>query len=641
MKKNYYFSSNQGRLEDIDNIIKHTYPIDFQSDHFENSGIPIISDGKYGRVFNSEAPFLIIGNTGSGKSRRILIEHGLSLIRSEKNSVVFTDCKGEILKALDHECDKHGYKKVVLNLRNPRVADQFNLCQYPAKLYKNNQKGRADELFQSMFNIITEGVKSDKDPYWASCASSYLTGLALLCSEIYNLEDITLDTIYNTHIQGSERFRTSNYMKEFFKNHSDLHCYKLIAPYLNAPNETKASVDSVLSTAICKYVRNEDIVDFSMNSSMFNISDLTEEKTAVFIITRDESTVYNCLVSAIIDQIYEIIIDIAEEKYNGTLKHGVSFLLDEFSNLSPIPDIGAKISASRSRNIRWCLVCQSLYQLNEKYSEAVSKIIIGNSNIAYLNSTDITLLQMLSSLCGDIYDPITKERNPLISVEELQYFDKEQGEILFLLSSARLRPFISYLPDLSAYKGIKIKDRIEFDIRKKQIRKEVDFREIVNREVEIATNNTNNPLFSPFRIPVLDDSIPYRKSSPTDLTFKNLISGIEDGEDDDDENELDFSIDFERQMERIRERISEIEKDEIDELQYTKKCGIQITDIESISRTAEILKPIIGFTEELICSLLKEIKTNPCLIFEVPNETIEGLEDEFIKIGTQIKTVYF
>ena len=76
------------------------------------------------------------------------------------------------------------------------------------------------------------------------------------------------------------------------------------------------------------------------------------------------------------------------------------------------------MTASRSRNIRFFLVFQSLQQIEKKYRGS-AHIIIGNCDcIAYLNSKDMELLTYISQLAGTYRRSYVNEECPLISVTQ-------------------------------------------------------------------------------------------------------------------------------------------------------------------------------------------------------------------------------
>ena len=656
MAKQYYVSENinEGTFEDWDTILDATFEMNFDADSMEKDGVPIVSDGHLARGYPLEQPMMVVAATGSGKTRRLIIQFLISCILSAC-SILINDPKGELYKFTKKILEKLGYKIIVIDLRNLDYGERFNFCEHPARLYKLGFTRRADEMFQAMFDTFMASVKSEKDPFWHTTGAAYLTGLAELCCELFPAEKVTINTIYEMHIQGNKRFGNSTYLKTFLEMHEDKPYYKLIAPYINAPNDTRASLDAVLTSAISKFCRNSSVVDQTTNST-FEISDLIEKKSALFIISRDESTVYNALITAMVNEIYEVAIDMAEEKYNGRLPRRLSIVLDEFGNLAPIDDINAKITVSRSRNVGWCLCCQSFDQLTLKYTADVAKIILGNCNIAYMYSSDINLLKMLSDLCGKTTDEYTHESKPLLSVEQLRHFDKDDGQTLFLLE--RMRPFVGFLPDISKY-NIVPEEKAEFKKRKPQVIERIDFESIVKEEKrrqllqvmdsaekdksEISRKNSKRKVEDSREIKINDTS-----NTSKNEDAKEDISLL-------DEEERDFYIsrliaEMDRQIAELKEKdnVDDCEKKQdeengkdISEKNYidtdVKKVtsSIVFRKIESFEKTSAVISECLGAPPEIGNILLRQaLSRKRHTIRRIPRDKALMMITEFNRIGT-------
>ena len=175
-------------------------------------------------------------------------------------------------------------------------------------------------MFLAFGETMFSDRKSEKDPYWNLTASSYLTGLSLLQAELLPEKECTINHLYDLHIQGDKKYGCSKYIKEFYcrPGAKESSSYKLAAPAINAPNDTQGGLYSVYTSCLTPFILNEDIMDATANST-FDVRDLVEKKCAIFIITKDEGSVYNKLISASIDQMYERLIDIAEEENDGRL----------------------------------------------------------------------------------------------------------------------------------------------------------------------------------------------------------------------------------------------------------------------------------------------------------------------------------
>ena len=468
----YYMMDNENNAYFNEDLTEFPY-ISYGNDAQDGQPCGLVVDtdikNKKIRVENSESNTLIAASTGSGKTRRLITMYLISCILSG-HSVIVHDPKGELYKFSEPTLNKRGYKAIVLDFRDTSKGDRYNIFQDPAWEYQFGNKDRAIERFMAIINTIMSKYHSNEDPFWEFSAGSYFLVLVLLACEIYDYKDVTIENIFKLHIQSNESNGYGGpWLNKYFGKDKDNMLYRLASLTMEAPNETKRSIFSVFVQAISEFVLNDALCDMTYNST-FDIKDIIEEKTAVFLITRDETTVHSALVTAMVDQFYATLIDEAHENYNGRLPRRVEFILDEFANMGKVK-IEKMVSAARSRNMRFLICIQSVRQLNCVYGSDVAKVILDNcDNTVYLHSSDMDTLKLISERCGEKYISDVYKR-PLVSVEKLQYLKK--GEALMLLN--RVRPFFVTLPDISEY-GIVFAESIDLEARERQERQSLDFK---------------------------------------------------------------------------------------------------------------------------------------------------------------------
>ena len=281
-----------------------------ERDAKKGGGIVLYSDGITAYVDDSDNSSLTIGSIGSKKTRDVVMPHIVSAAKVGTSMVIHAP-KADILKTVMSYLINQGYKILVLNYRDPEQGERYNPLEPAAKLYKKGKKNRAREMFMSFALTICEAVKSEKDSFWHITAARYFAGLAELLCILGPAEEVTIDNIYNLHLQGETKMSGSSYMKSYFEEYPNERCWKLIYPVVTAPNETRSSLNSVFTSAIVNFIQNDAIVDQTSHST-FKAEDLLKAKTALFLISRDEGSVYDAMITAIVDQMYSILTDIAE-----------------------------------------------------------------------------------------------------------------------------------------------------------------------------------------------------------------------------------------------------------------------------------------------------------------------------------------
>lgn len=418
-----------------------------------HGGFPIISNGDEMYVDDSDTHNLIIGSTGSKKSR-LFVMPMLETFRKAGESVFVTDPKGELYEKTANKFERSGYKIYVVNLREPDRSDCWNPF-YLARLYAKNDHL---DLGAGIINDFAETILPQKysrnsDPFWDNCSRSLLRGMIMMMVENEELFPDDMVHLKNLRVlryglnDNSEPGVTYEIVKRNYPD--DSLARTNLESIINGSERTFDNICVSYDASVQGlYIQNSLVEMLSGNTVDF--TDLGSRKTILYLIIPDEKTTLHRIASLMIKQCYIQLIDQAQHMDHNTLPFRVNFLLDEFSNMPAIPDMAAMISAARSRNIRFHLVIQGLVQLAEKYGIETANTIKGNcSNWAFLTSRELPLLREISDLCGK-----NDAGTPLITVTQLQRLNKEKGEVLMLIG--RHYPFIAHLPDISQYVGYQV-----------------------------------------------------------------------------------------------------------------------------------------------------------------------------------------
>lgn len=427
-------------------------PLSDNNIHSQSGPVLYARDNKV-YVDHQDHHTIVEGITGSKKSRCAMAPAILVHARAGENMVI-SCTKGTLYHQTADYLRKKGYQIGVIDFRQKRLGDGWNPLDIPYQLYQEGDKDAAMELIDDIAHNITAdgGDKSEKiDPFWNNAASDYLSAIIQALFQTGKEEEINMKSVGNMVIQGEtayqEGFLSTAFFNQFSKTSS---CYACASGYLNAANNTRRSILSVLLHRLRLFTGNDSLNEM-MAQTTFVVEDIAQKpRTALYILLPDEKETYHRLVSILIKQFYEYFIRIAQTEVQGQLPVRLNFILDEFSNLPAIKDFTSMISAARSRNIRFMLAYQSFSQMVARYGENAAETIVENcSNWIFFHSRKIQRLTTLRDLCGKKYrwtDGALEERH-LITTNQLQQLKKGEA----LVFHDRTPPYIVSLPDVAEY----------------------------------------------------------------------------------------------------------------------------------------------------------------------------------------------
>ena len=457
-------------------------------DHIEAAGVALVNNGKEMWVDNGEYHNLIIGSTGSGKTECV-VKPLVNLLSKKGESMVITDPKGEIYQYCGEYLKKQGYNIVILNFRDPEKCNSWNPLALPYMYYKQGNQDKATELLEDVsLNILYDKSEGGDSAFWQKSAADYFSGLTMGLFMDAKEKEVNLNSINFMSTVGEERRGTKTYIQEYFNLKGEASpAYIFASNTINAPNDTKGGILSTFRQKIRLFSTKENLSEM-LSYSDFDMRDIGNKKTAVFMIIHDEKKTYHGLMTIFIKQCYETLIDCAQAN-GGKLTYRTNFILDEFANMPPLKDVDSMVTAARSRAIRFSFIIQNFAQLNDVYGEEVAQVIKGNcGNLIYLISTELKALEEISKMCGEVK---SKEKDktastPLVTVSDLQKLKLFQAIII----RWRKNPFKTDLaPDFKIDWGIERKDAVLPTREKTQIEL-FDVKKFVSeKKKEEAMNN--------------------------------------------------------------------------------------------------------------------------------------------------------
>ena len=546
-------------------------------------GLAIINNGKRMWVDNGEMHNLIMGATGSGKTQIVVFPLVYSLAKHNE-SMIITDPKGEIYENTANMLRERGYNIVLLNFRNPQNGNAWNPMTLPYKLYKEGNTDKAIELLDDLaLNILYDGKAND--PFWEKTSADYFSGLALGLFEDAKEREVNLNSINLMATIGEERFGApnNNYIKEYFNSKDPSRpAYINASGTVFAPEETKGGILSTFKQKI-KLFSSRDNLSEMLSHSDFDMKEIGRQKTAVFMIVQDEKKTLHPLATIFIKQVYETLIDVAQE-CGGKLPNRTNFILDEFANMPPLKDVTTMVTAARSRLIRFNFIIQNYAQLTQVYGKEDAETIKGNCNTMYLISSELQALEEISKMCGEVK---SKEKDktastPLVTVSDLQRL--KQFEVICL--RLRSMPFKTKLtPNYMMDWGEKY-DKATYPQREKEPVELFDLKEHVkaikqekmkSMMNDIESSNNNAPMFggaNPFVNPMMN---PFAMGgfNGGNRTMPPINSPV-DTDDDDDGG----SFNVEDLVKKIDAKIAELEAQE--KLEESKNTTDDVKEAEIV-----------------------------------------------------------
>ena len=424
---------------------------------------------------------LVIGGSGSGKTRFFIKPNIMQCTKTKGCSLVITDPKGSIAVECGKLMLRNGYKVKIFNSINFKKSHHYNPFAYI-----HSEK----DILKLVTTLIanTKGDGKSGDDFWQKAETLLYTALiGYIHYEAPEEEQnfATLIEFINAMEVREDDETFENNVDLAFKelasrepNHFAVRQYK---KYKLAAGKTAKSINISCGARLAPFDIQE-LREITMYDEL-ELDTLGDRKTALFLIMSDTDSTFNFLISMIYSQLFNLLCEKADDVYGGRLPVHVRCLIDECANIGQIPNLEKLMATIRSREISACLVLQAQSQLKALYKDNADTIIGNCDSSIFLGGKEPGTLKELNQALGketiDTFNTgesrgrevshslnYQKLGKDLATIDELAVLDG--GKCILQLRG--VRPFLSDKYDITRHPNYKYlsdaNPRNAFDIEK-------------------------------------------------------------------------------------------------------------------------------------------------------------------------------
>lgn len=364
----------------------------------EESGLYLGLEQEYGKGYyvgkrsEDDGNALVVGINGSGKSY-ILAK---SMVETWHGPFVALDFKGEL--------SRH-YKSLLYKGRVKReyiVFDPFdgNTPYDPFSMLKKGEARFEQNVREIAYTIIPK-PSNDLNSYWTDTARDLLTAaIAYGFSIGFDFID-TIIMVVNTSvseichmIMRSDNGCAKKYIKEI----------------AGLKSEHQAMIGTDMKRHLMVFATDQTVQDAlsnCQNKTAFSWEDITTADNApnVFLrLSQDRLEQWGGMIRLMLTQLVRTLERRPDKQSpQGCKISPILLLLDEFPLLGQMDAITNALTTLRSKKVTFCLMLQSIAQLDAVYGHDIRKIIVDNCQYkAMLNITEPDSQEYFSKLIGTV-----------------------------------------------------------------------------------------------------------------------------------------------------------------------------------------------------------------------------------------------
>lgn len=420
-------------------------------------GIVLGQRGRDSVLLTQDQHVALVGIPGVGKTRRVLLPT-IGCLGKAQESLILSDPKGELYAYTADWLTAQGYRVIRLDFRDPSRSARWNPLAPIQAAWAAQQPATASRAaWQLAHALVGSGVTSEA--LWNNTTEALIAALALAVVTTAEPAAQHLHSAYRLLLEMGEG------IDQFFTALPDRHpAREAFRTVQSAQKETLSSI-FVTTTTVLRLFSDPNVAWLTAehdaawpmgHTAAAVLDEFAQAPVAVFLVIPDEDSTFYPLATLALSQLIGTLVDASAQAPGGRLPRRVTFLLDEFGNLPPLPDFDKAVNVGRGRGLRFVVAVQSWSQFSAVYKDKGPVIANGCAVTIYLGTNDVSTAHEFSQRVGSATVQTESHGQTvstqavgrsLLTVDELLRWPVGRSLILQL---GQL-PLALDLPDLSAW----------------------------------------------------------------------------------------------------------------------------------------------------------------------------------------------
>lgn len=353
---------------------------------------------------------LCIGAPGSYKTTGLIIPFALECIR-RKESVFFSDPKGELHDRLSSAFRRAGYEVRVLNFIDMAHSDSFNALAH---------LGEDPLAVQKVANIIIRNTNgpTEKEDFWSRAELNLLEALLYYVSRLTVGNSDTLMPIEYRSLGAVYRLLSSQSIEAINATISGLPddhpAHGPHGNFLKAKENLWGNIAIGLGNRLAVF--QSKLVDEITRYDDIDPVLPGQRPCAYFVVVSAQDETFRFLSSLFFSQCMTELAHFAQAKrLDHKLPVTVNFCLDEYNNIGRMDNMSDVLGSCRGFNMNVQAVVQSLAQYEYRYPKGEWELQEANFDLMiYMGCNDTTTAEFISKRCGTVTISVTNNQMPMM-----------------------------------------------------------------------------------------------------------------------------------------------------------------------------------------------------------------------------------